>query len=241
MAAHPGIAATNLASHAGGLTALISKMTFLQNDPEHGALPTLYAATQDVPGGSYVGPDGIASIKGYPKIGKPSRVIRDAETARQLWDVSSRLTGTGSALLSATTASPRTDGRAEAPARAGRSRPRSGPRFCACPYLQHGQSRAGVHRRPARNPRRMPTQVQNSPESMTSRHGEPRRSCLMAALARGRGRLLSCASCCRLAAAPAWGWEPPVLVTGALHLQQAAAGSRPPIARSSPSTSAALP
>lgn len=108
MAAHPGIAATNLASHAGGLTALISKMTFLQNDPEHGALPTLYAATQDVPGGSYVGPDGIASIKGYPKIGKPSRVTRDAETARQLWDVSSRLTGTGSALLSATTASPRT-------------------------------------------------------------------------------------------------------------------------------------
>jgi NAD(P)-dependent dehydrogenase (short-subunit alcohol dehydrogenase family) len=101
IAAHPGIAATNLASHAGGLTALISKMTFLQNDAEHGALPTLYAATQDVPGGCYVGPDGIASIKGYPKIGKPSRAYRNAETARQLWDVASGLTGVGSALVTA--------------------------------------------------------------------------------------------------------------------------------------------
>lgn len=90
----------------GGLTGLISKMTFLQNDAEHGAPPTLYAATQDVPGGSYVGPDGVGSIKGYPKIGKPSRAARDADTGRQLWDVSSCLTGAGSALLSATTASP---------------------------------------------------------------------------------------------------------------------------------------
>jgi hypothetical protein len=73
----------------------------VQNNPEHGALPTLYAATQDVPGGSYVGPDGMASIKGYPKIGKPSRAARNAGMARQLWDVSSRLTGAGSALLSA--------------------------------------------------------------------------------------------------------------------------------------------
>lgn len=101
IAAHPGIATTSLAAHAGGLTALISRLTFLQNDPEHGALPTLYAATQDVPGGSYVGPDGIASIKGYPKIGKPSRAARDADTARQLWDVSSLLTGVGSTLLNA--------------------------------------------------------------------------------------------------------------------------------------------
>lgn len=101
IAAHPGIAATSLAAHAGGITALISKLTLLQNDAEHGALPTLYAATQDVPGGSYVGPDGIASIKGYPKIGKPSRAARNSDTARQLWDISSRLTGAGSALLNA--------------------------------------------------------------------------------------------------------------------------------------------
>ena len=101
IAAHPGIATTSLALHAGGLTALISRLTFLQNDAEHGALPTLYAATQDVPGGSYVGPDGIASIRGYPKIGKPSRAARNAGTARQLWDASSLLTGAGSALLSA--------------------------------------------------------------------------------------------------------------------------------------------
>ena len=101
IAAHPGIATTGLSTHAGGLTALITKMRFLQNDAEHGALPTLYAATQDVPGGSYVGPDGIGSIKGYPRVGKPSRAARNAETARELWDLSSRLTGAAWALRSA--------------------------------------------------------------------------------------------------------------------------------------------
>jgi NAD(P)-dependent dehydrogenase (short-subunit alcohol dehydrogenase family) len=98
VAAHPGIATTNLAAHAGGLTALINRLRFLQNDAEHGALPTLYAASQDVPGGSYVGPDGIAGIRGYPRIGRPSRAARDAGTARRLWEVSAQLTGTGSAL-----------------------------------------------------------------------------------------------------------------------------------------------
>src|SRR5260221_5391081 len=65
IAAHPGIAATNLTSHACGLTALISKMTFLPNTAEHGALPPLYAATQDVPAGPY-GIDARAHDVGLP-------------------------------------------------------------------------------------------------------------------------------------------------------------------------------
>jgi len=62
MAAHPGISKTNLARHATGLQGLSLKLlaTFAQ-DAEHGALPTLYAATAQLPGGSYAGPDGPAN------------------------------------------------------------------------------------------------------------------------------------------------------------------------------------
>lgn len=94
IAAHPGIATTNLASHAGGLSGSMNKLGFLLNDPEHGALPTLYAATQDIPGGSYVGPDGIGAIKGHPKIGTPSKTARNEALAQQLWSASERLTDT---------------------------------------------------------------------------------------------------------------------------------------------------
>ena len=96
-------------SWTGDLDVLVNNAGIMQVPESHTADGfELQAATQDVPGGSYVGPDGLASIKGYPKIGKPSRADRDAETDRQLWDVSSRLTGAGSAPLSANTASPRT-------------------------------------------------------------------------------------------------------------------------------------
>ena len=33
-----------------------------------GALPTLYAATQDIPGNSYVGPDGFQEQRGHPTL-----------------------------------------------------------------------------------------------------------------------------------------------------------------------------
>lgn len=92
--AHPGIATTSLASHARGISGRINDFGFLLNDVEHGALPILYAATQDVPGGSYVGPDGLASIKGYPKVRQPSRAARDTDRAAQLWAKSAELTRT---------------------------------------------------------------------------------------------------------------------------------------------------
>ncbi len=95
LAAHPGIATTNLVAHRNRSR---TPLSFLLNDAERGALPTLLAATGDVPGGSYVGPDGIGGVKGHPTLGKPSRRARDPRLARELWDVASRLTGTGSAL-----------------------------------------------------------------------------------------------------------------------------------------------
>lgn len=69
--------------------------SFLLNHPEHGALPLLYGAPQDVPGNSDIGPDGAGSIKGNPKVRRPSKTARDPETALKLWGLTARLTGVG--------------------------------------------------------------------------------------------------------------------------------------------------
>ena len=51
---------------------LIQKLVVhLFNDAARGALPTLYAATQDIPSGSYVGPDGFQHLRGYPEVIEP--------------------------------------------------------------------------------------------------------------------------------------------------------------------------
>ena len=102
MAAHPGLSKTNLARHVTGLKGLGLKIlaSFAQ-DAEHGALPTLYAATAELPGGSYAGPDGPGERRGYPTIVQASETARDGQLARRLWDASSRLTGTGQTLAPA--------------------------------------------------------------------------------------------------------------------------------------------
>lgn len=94
--AHPGWAATNLQSHSGnrlydGLMNLGNKL--YAQDAEAGAAPTLYAASQDLPGASYVGPDGRWELRGKPKLVGRSREARDAELARKLWTASEELTG----------------------------------------------------------------------------------------------------------------------------------------------------
>jgi NAD(P)-dependent dehydrogenase (short-subunit alcohol dehydrogenase family) len=100
--AHPGIATTNLVSHVGGFPGVMNRaMRFMVNDAEHGALPTLYAASQDIPGGCYVGPDGVGGIKGYPEVRKPSRAAADPEAARTLWAATAELTDTGAQLAAA--------------------------------------------------------------------------------------------------------------------------------------------
>jgi len=91
--AHPGIATTSLAAHSSAN--VINRFTFLLNDPEHGALPILYAATQDVPGNAYVGPDGFGSIKGHPTVRKPGKAGLDEIKAGDLWRATVALTGVG--------------------------------------------------------------------------------------------------------------------------------------------------
>ena len=92
--AHPGIASTDLARHsrAGQVT---HALRFLFNDPERGALPLLYAATQDLPPNAYVGPGGLGGMRGYPTVGTAAAAALDPSTARRLWDTTAQLTGTG--------------------------------------------------------------------------------------------------------------------------------------------------
>ena len=98
LAAHPGYSATHLQGNTGSRlqNALmgIANRVMAQSDAA-GALPTLYAATQDLPGDSYVGPDGIGEFRGHPRLVGRSKAAQDATTARALWDLSERLTGVG--------------------------------------------------------------------------------------------------------------------------------------------------
>ncbi|GAA3954019.1 SDR family NAD(P)-dependent oxidoreductase [Actinoplanes auranticolor] len=91
--AHPGVARTGLVNHSK--MNIVNRLPFLVQDAEHGALPLLYAATQDVPGNSYVGPDGLFSFTGYPVIRTSSRAGQDPAVARRLWQATAALTGTG--------------------------------------------------------------------------------------------------------------------------------------------------
>ncbi|MGY1451852.1 oxidoreductase [Streptomyces sp. SS8] len=104
LAAHPGYAATNLQSHAGSPVARAVMRfgnRFLAQDDRAGALPTLYAATADLPGASYVGPDGVAEMRGGPTLVGRSAAASDPAAARRLWEMSEEMTGVGFPVVSA--------------------------------------------------------------------------------------------------------------------------------------------
>ena len=97
MAAHPGWASTNLQSGPAtnpvlkGISSLGNAL-FAQS-PERGALPTLFAATQDLPGASYVGPDGWMEQHGHPTLVGRTALASDLSLAAGLWTASEQLTG----------------------------------------------------------------------------------------------------------------------------------------------------
>ena len=95
-AAHPGYAATNLQFHSGrrvqDIASAVGNRLFGQ-DEDGGALPTLYAATADIPGNSFVGPGGFMEQRGAPKLVGRTDAAKDAGVARRLWEVSEELTG----------------------------------------------------------------------------------------------------------------------------------------------------
>ncbi len=95
--AHPGYSDTNLQST--GPTGLMKAVLSVGNrvfaqDAEHGALPTLYAATAaDVEGGEYYGPDGFQEMRGRPTKVEVIAEGRDPAVGQRLWELSEELTG----------------------------------------------------------------------------------------------------------------------------------------------------
>ncbi len=95
-ACHPGYARTNLQSHTESVvqnSLMRIGNRFLAHSAEMGALPTLLAATGDLPGGSYIGPDGFRQMRGRPTIVKSTEASHDQGVARELWQKSEELTG----------------------------------------------------------------------------------------------------------------------------------------------------
>jgi NAD(P)-dependent dehydrogenase (short-subunit alcohol dehydrogenase family) len=94
-AAHPGYAATSLQNKTESWQDHLMQVGnfLLAQSAEAGAWPTLYAATEAVPSGTYVGPRGFAQLRGYPGAVDSTKASKDEAVAAKLWDVSEALTG----------------------------------------------------------------------------------------------------------------------------------------------------
>jgi NAD(P)-dependent dehydrogenase (short-subunit alcohol dehydrogenase family) len=96
IAAHPGYSDTNLqanSSRGEKTPAMKIANKIMAQSAEQGSWPQLFGATQDIPGNSFVGPNGFGEMKGYPKLVNRSKAAMDMETAAKLWRVSDDLTG----------------------------------------------------------------------------------------------------------------------------------------------------
>lgn len=98
---HPGFANTNLQMRGpeemGSTLRLWGMKLFnavLAQSAEQGALPMLYAATDDdIDGGEYVGPGGLMNARGAPEEQESNEESYDHDVADRLWAVSADLTG----------------------------------------------------------------------------------------------------------------------------------------------------
>ncbi|HEV7624609.1 MAG TPA: oxidoreductase [Amnibacterium sp.] len=98
VAAHPGTASTNLTRglHMPPWIEAISAAVIngFGQPSEGGALPTLYAATvPDLPGGSYIGPNGPGEMRGAPVAVGSTRASHNRDVQRLLTSEAERLTG----------------------------------------------------------------------------------------------------------------------------------------------------
>jgi NAD(P)-dependent dehydrogenase (short-subunit alcohol dehydrogenase family) len=97
MAAHPGYSRTNLQFAAPPVyeraVMAVTNVLFAQS-AQMGALPTLYAATvEGLPGGSFVGPDGLFESRGHPHVVTAAGRAYDEGAWERLWEISEELTG----------------------------------------------------------------------------------------------------------------------------------------------------
>ncbi|MEJ3654447.1 oxidoreductase [Actinomycetes bacterium KLBMP 9759] len=97
IAAHPGYSATNLQSNSpvrAELLLMAFMNRFISQPAAAGALPLLHAATvTDLPGGSFIGPDGPGEAWGRPRPVGSSAQSHDRDLQDGLWRESESLTG----------------------------------------------------------------------------------------------------------------------------------------------------
>ena len=96
IAVHPGYSNTALQGKSEKKTQdFFMKLAnkYLAQSDLQGAWPTLYAISEDVTGNSFVGPDGFAEIKGYPKLVGRTKAAQNMKDANTLWEISEKLTG----------------------------------------------------------------------------------------------------------------------------------------------------
>ncbi|HET6166971.1 MAG TPA: oxidoreductase [Marmoricola sp.] len=96
LACHPGYSATELMgkSRAGRSGQILQAVFALVGQPSSmGALPTLMAATADLPGSTYVGPSNLFQMRGLPTTVRPRRLALDPDAQRILWERSEAAVG----------------------------------------------------------------------------------------------------------------------------------------------------
>lgn len=94
VAAHPGASATKITSGSGNpvVTLVGNYGSRLVSMPAwRGALCSVYAATMDVPGGTYIGPHGRSELWGWPAPARLSPKADDEVLAAALWEKSVEL------------------------------------------------------------------------------------------------------------------------------------------------------
>jgi NAD(P)-dependent dehydrogenase (short-subunit alcohol dehydrogenase family) len=95
LAAHPGYSDTNLQGHsAGRITGALMNVgnRLMATDADFGARQTLYAASQDLTGDTYIGPR-FGQLGRTQPVGR-SPLARNAKKAAALWELSEQLTDT---------------------------------------------------------------------------------------------------------------------------------------------------
>ncbi|MHA2102639.1 MAG: oxidoreductase [Candidatus Hodarchaeales archaeon] len=104
--AHPGYSATKLQSAGLGLEkgfrAKIWRWSYkfsnkiIAQSVQMGSLPMLMAATDnDIKGGDYIGPEKFRGMRGYPHKAKSNGLSHNIDIAKELWNLSEKLTGVG--------------------------------------------------------------------------------------------------------------------------------------------------
>lgn len=91
--AHPGWAATNMGNPIGNATlkkAFGAVVRVVAQPAERAAWCSLYAATQPLAPGSYVGPDGPGEMRGHPTLVERSKDADDPALAQRFWEFLAR-------------------------------------------------------------------------------------------------------------------------------------------------------